>query len=342
MRKGIVMEITDHYLTLLTPDGQFLQAKKQKHPYTLGEEILFSPISQKKFLTRFAGIKQLSIAAAVVFIILGSMIPFYQNNKAYAYVSIDVNPSIELGINKQMEVVKLTAFNSDGKKIISHIGNWEKESMIALTQEVLEEMKKEGYLTNHHTMVISTVHTEAPEKKTDEQLTKNLSKMKVLAKESDLKVTVLNGTKQDMEKAHQLGITTGKYKEAEIQSLKKHQPTKKIEDNGSENQSNINPPVIQEQAENVKPAVPAQQHQSNAMENKAASGQTAPGAPGQTAPGHTGSRQTPPGQFKKEEIEQEHGRQYETDTNSMVKAAPNHSDINKNNINNQLYEVHHK
>src|SRR6476469_4401346 len=105
MKKGIVMEVNDSLLTLLTPDGQFLQARKQDHPYVLGEEILFKPISKKKslFVNRFIGVKQLSIAAAVLFLFLGSLIPVYQSNKAYAYMSIDVNPSIELGINKQME-----------------------------------------------------------------------------------------------------------------------------------------------------------------------------------------------------------------------------------------------
>ncbi|MCL6572409.1 MAG: anti-sigma factor domain-containing protein, partial [Bacillus sp. (in: Bacteria)] len=45
MKKGIVMDINDTFLTLLTPEGEFLRTKKQDHPYTIGEEIHFHPIA---------------------------------------------------------------------------------------------------------------------------------------------------------------------------------------------------------------------------------------------------------------------------------------------------------
>ncbi|HJV16480.1 MAG TPA: hypothetical protein VJ546_03695, partial [Bacillales bacterium] len=37
--------------------------------------------------------------------------------------------------------------------------------------------------------------------------------------EKDLELTVVNGTEKDMEKAHHLGITTGKYKEQKMSKL---------------------------------------------------------------------------------------------------------------------------
>ena len=47
-----------------------------------------------------------------------------------------------------------------------------------IAQMVLKEMKKEGYLNKKHSMVISTVRTENPEEKTEEQLTKNMGEIK--------------------------------------------------------------------------------------------------------------------------------------------------------------------
>lgn len=41
MKKGIIMEMDDSYLTLLTPDGEFCRAHKQDLPYTVGDEIHF-------------------------------------------------------------------------------------------------------------------------------------------------------------------------------------------------------------------------------------------------------------------------------------------------------------
>ncbi|MCQ6279867.1 anti-sigma factor domain-containing protein [Bacillus sp. EB600] len=328
MKKGIVMEVNDSLLTLLTPDGQFLQARKQDHPYAVGEEILFTPVSKKKSApeNRFRGVKQLSIAAvAALFLFLGSLIPEYQNNKAYAYMSIDVNPSIELGINKQMEVVKVTAFNSDGEKIISHIGDWKKMDVTDFAQIILKEIKKEGYLNEKHSMVISTVRTENTEEKIEKQLTKNMGEIKEMAIENNLQVTVINGTEKEMEKAHQLGITTGKYKEAKIQSLKKksnQQPVPIQEpenrENGVLNNSPIEPQK-QVDPDSVGPNV------QNGNRNESDKGQ-----------GAAIENHTPPGQLKKvEEMPKKQKNEFKSERKNESNEREKNLPINNSKITNQ-------
>jgi hypothetical protein len=220
------MEIDDAHLTVLTPDGKFLHAHKRNQAYSIGEEILFFPIEIPKRNSHFSfihlfKIKPLPVAFVALLFLLGSLIPIYQTNKAYAYMSIDVNPSIELGVNKKMQVVKLTPFNQDGKKIISQLSNWKKEEVSQLAQDILKEMNKQGYLKENHEMIISTVRTEKTEKQAEKNLTINMSEIKEIVKENHLKLTVLTGTEKEMEKAHHLGITTGKYQERKIHDLSK-------------------------------------------------------------------------------------------------------------------------
>ena len=214
MKKGIVMDIDDKFLTLLTPDGQFLRAKKQKSTCVIGEEITFTPFT--KIIPAFG--KKSIAAAAVLIILLGSLFPLHQNNQAYAYMSIDAKPSIELAINKKMQVVKLTPYNKDGKKITAKIGVWEKKDIEAISQTIIKEMKKQGYLKKNQTVIISAVKAENPEKKTDIQLTKNIKEIKEMVKEINIKPVIINGSEKDMEKAHHEGITTGKYKEKSLDS----------------------------------------------------------------------------------------------------------------------------
>ncbi len=238
MKKGIVMEINDGYLTLLTPDGEFLRARKQNQRYAIGEEIVFSPshVPEKKqaisFRKRMMSLKSLAVAAIALIIFFGSFLSVYQTNKAYAYVSIDVNPSIELVLNKKMQVLKVTAFNQDGKKIVAHIGDWKKKKIAELTQLLLNEMKKQGYFKDHHLVVISTVRTDKKEANAEKILSENMKEIKTAVKEKDLELTVLNGTPEELEKAHQLGITTGKYKESEQPLKEKKQPSSRGEING--------------------------------------------------------------------------------------------------------------
>lgn len=212
MKKGIVMEIDGQFLTLLTPEGQFLQAKKQKN-CVLGEEIFFTPMKKQLSVKRFIGVKQLSAAAVILLILFGALLPLYQNDKAYAYVSIDGKPSIELGVNKEMQVVTLTPYNNAGKIIISHLGTWRKVNVTSVTQAILNEMKKQGYLKKSNPVVISTVQIELPAVNIEKQFTKNIAEIKEMVIENNLNPVIFSGTEQDMEKAHHLGITTGKYKE---------------------------------------------------------------------------------------------------------------------------------
>ncbi|MDP4085743.1 MAG: anti-sigma factor domain-containing protein [Bacillota bacterium] len=223
MKKGIIMEIDDEHLTLLTPDGEFLRSMKQNKSYSIGEEILFTPFEKpnRNYLILFKQFiiqKPLPVILTALLLFIGSFLPMYQNNKAYAYMSIDVNPSIELGVNNKMEVVKLTAFNHDGESIISNITHWKSQEVSQLTQSLIGEMKKEGFLKKHHSVIISTVRTEKKEDAAEKKLTENLNEIEKVVKENHLEITVLNGTKKEMQEAHQLGITTGKYQETKLQS----------------------------------------------------------------------------------------------------------------------------
>lgn len=223
MKKGVVMEIDDAFLTLLTPEGEFLHAKKQNQPYAIGEEIHFFPIESAKTTNHFNTLKNVFklkpvwALMAALFIFLGSFFPMYQNNKAYAYMSIDVNPSIELSINKKMQVVEMTGYNKEGKEIISQLSKWKKEDVSKVAQTILAEMKKEGYLNTNKNIIISTVRTKEAEVKIDKKLQENIDEIKASVNKQKLEITVLKATESEWKKAHKLGITTGKFKKNKVQ-----------------------------------------------------------------------------------------------------------------------------
>ena len=251
MKKGIVMEIDDAFLLLLTPEGEFLRARKRNQPYEIGEEIHFFPMennelhgSRSRWTVRNMKMKPVWAALTVLLLILGSFIPAHQDNKAYAYMSIDVNPSIELGVNKKMQVVELTGFNKEGKKIIANISNWEKKDVSDLTQNILSEMKEEGYLKEKEQVIISTVRTEQAEKPVEDKLKENIEEIKDTVNKQHLEATVLSGSEKERKEAHQLGITTGKYKENKIQSIQNAENNETNESNGkSKSQKAVQAPM---------------------------------------------------------------------------------------------------
>ncbi len=219
MKKGIIMEINDAHLTLLTPEGEFLHSKRMDQIYNIGEEIHFFPIESVFYTKKLHSLKNVfkvktvwAVMAAIL-IFLGSFIPINQDNNAYAYMSIDANPSIELGVNKKMQVIELTGFNKEGKKIISELSGWKKINVTEVTQSILTEMKNAGYTKNNEQIIISTVRTNQTEDSVEKELQNNLKEIKATINQQKLKLTVITATKKERDEARELGLSTGKFQE---------------------------------------------------------------------------------------------------------------------------------
>lgn len=75
-----------------------------------------------------------------------------------AYIDIDVNPSIELTVNKLDRVIGVYAYNEDGKKILETINLKHKRYSEAVFA-IISEMEKEGYLVNNG-LVSATLRTD--------------------------------------------------------------------------------------------------------------------------------------------------------------------------------------
>lgn len=265
MKKGIIMEIDNEFLTLLTPEGEFLHSRKQNLPYAIGEEIHFFPLERVKTSKSFNPFKNIikckpvwALMAAFV-ILLGSFFPMYQNNKAYAYMSIDVNPSIELAVNKKMQVVKITGFNKDGKKIVSHLNNWKKKNVSKLAQTIIAEMNKEGYLNTKEQVIISTVRTKEPDVKVEKKLKESIEEIKESVDKQKVELTFMTATPEELVKAHKHGITTGKLQTNKTQAstngtstVKPNKKDKPADSKGIITKPNDSIPsgLIKQQAEN--------------------------------------------------------------------------------------------
>lgn len=326
MKKGIIMEIDNRFLTLLTPEGEFLRTKKQNQLYSIGEEIYFFPMesvnaTSKKSLKNIFRLKPVWVVMAALMLFMASFIPNYQDNKAYAYMSIDVNPSLELGVNKKMQVVELSGFNKEGKEILSHLKNWKKQDVSELTKTILAEMKKEGYFKDKHQVLISTVRMEQPEKKVEKKLKKNMDTIEKSVKDEKLELLVLTATEKERQKALKIGITPGKYQEAKIQSTKEKLKQEKAKANENQNKDHAVP--AQSQAENtLAPGQLKKQTENNSVQSDSRKGYKE---------SNTGKSANSPGYLKKmeeENIKQNQG-QYKKQTNSQGNFR-NNSNQNEN------------
>ncbi|MBT2683633.1 anti-sigma factor domain-containing protein [Bacillus sp. ISL-37] len=226
MRKGVILEINDLYLTLLTPEGEFLRARKLQQDYQVGEEIHFFPetltVKKKRFNLSFLNsFKTRSIAVAAVFMLaMTALVPVYQNGQVYAYMSIDVNPSIELAVNDDLKVLRMTGYNSEGEEIIGEIKGWKKKDAAVVAEMIIEEIEDEGFLKENKDVVIATVHNKKAKESVDRALEKKITEIKKTTQDENLNFKVMEATIEDREKAQKQGVTTGVYKEKQKDALK--------------------------------------------------------------------------------------------------------------------------
>jgi hypothetical protein len=244
MKKGVILSVNKRFVTLLTPEGEFLKTKRQEREYEVGEEITFSPAKQK-FTLAFSNIhssfkKTAVLSIASTFLILFSILPSYFSGPVSAYMTIDVNPSIELELDDDLEVLKLTGLNEDGKLVIGQLKDWKGKDIKAVTNRIVETTKQLGYLKGNKQIVVSTTLMEK-NKELDKNLKAEIKEISEQDNVSKTKMKVIQATKSDRKHAREQGISTGKYLEKKLNEDKDKikvnkrepapAPVKKVEEN---------------------------------------------------------------------------------------------------------------
>ena len=115
--RGIVAKIKGKSCIVITPDGEFKKVPLPGSGLTeIGQEITFRKKRGVPYLRHF----MVAASMLLVFIFVGR---FYlgQAPEASAYMTIDINPSIELAVASDGKVVSGSGLNSDGKIIMSKI-----------------------------------------------------------------------------------------------------------------------------------------------------------------------------------------------------------------------------
>ncbi|TNP27480.1 anti-sigma factor domain-containing protein [Bacillus sp. CD3-5] len=221
MNKGIVMDIKKHSVVVLTPNGEFITCKRKGDSCMIGEEISFDEQEQKA--SRFSIPYFLKPASLLVACFLCALLFFYNQpeEKVFAYVSVDINPSLEVSVTKDLRVIDLQACNDDGRRILKELKQWENEQLQEVIRTIIKQSQEDKYLTNDKQVMLTAV---AKDKSLEPQLEKA---MKELKKEYELKhitVEYQNSTMQVRENARKAGMGTGVYIKQENEKNKSVTP----------------------------------------------------------------------------------------------------------------------
>lgn len=175
----------------------------------------------------------LGLAAATVLSLGGGGAYAYAKTTPAAYVSVDINPSVELGVNSFGKVVSAQAYNEDGQKVLegTNLVNFDAEKAVStvITNAISDGYIKEDATTTAAVAVEITTSTDKEKMATEldeslkEAANKTLEDNNVNAEAESENVALAR-----RDEARQLGITPGKLNL--IQKLQALDPTINVED----------------------------------------------------------------------------------------------------------------
>jgi len=112
-RRGLVVDLRGEHAVVLTQDGEFTLVRSRR-PVSLGSEVT---------VPRTFPVRPVAQVAALILVMLMASWWWYQMRlgPAVAYVSLDINPSLELGVDARWRVVEARGLNPAGDELIAHL-----------------------------------------------------------------------------------------------------------------------------------------------------------------------------------------------------------------------------
>ena len=220
----------------------------------------------------------MAIMSVMIFTFTGVYI---QQQVPVATVALDVNPSIELTINKQEKILEARALNEEAEEILSAI-EYSKQPLQQVVRNLVGVMLQEGYLSQERNTVMVSVEGKRLEEAeglgelVKEQVRQKLSDEEI---EGDIITQAFIPNQDSKDKAEELGISIGKMHM--IERIMEQDEEATIED--------LEGKPIRDLARDLKPSEPPGQVKEN----------TGPPSepPGQVKE-NTGPPSEPPGQVK--------------------------------------------
>lgn len=161
MKKGIVMELHRNYTIIMTKEGSFLKAKPCKNGVIIGEEVAYEPLEfNKRHISILHSWRMLKTPVKTFFmtcVILLILLPLYMlsgERESYAYVTLDINPSIEMEVNEQFNVQTIRALNDEALLIMDQLPNYQDELLEEVIGRILDISEQTGLVNDEKNMIV--------------------------------------------------------------------------------------------------------------------------------------------------------------------------------------------
>ncbi|SDK48908.1 hypothetical protein SAMN05216243_3354 [Sediminibacillus albus] len=172
------MERHRHYMIVMDRDGVFRKAQPISHG-EIGAEVVYEPKESSRihnFLFTGKSVNNRTKIAAMTVMLLLITFPlyaWYNGDTAYAYVNVDINPSMEMEVNEALKVKDIQPLNEDAEMILAELGDqWKNKTVEEVTAQVIDQGRKDQLIEGENVVIIGVSYLEGPLK--DKHITKVL------------------------------------------------------------------------------------------------------------------------------------------------------------------------
>lgn len=210
------MEVKSDYAVIMSDSGCMEKISKKKN-MNVGQKIYYfdEDVIKVNNIINFRNRTFIKTMTSLAALILIAFTFFYQmsfRQQAYAIVSLDINPSIQIEVDSNQNIIKVDGMNDDAKKLnYDGLKGMNIKDGIA---KIKDELVKKDYLKNNKDVLVAFALVNKDEDETYEKSVEGAIKSSFDSK--DVTVTFVKGKQKDIDEAKSKGISLGRYEVAQI------------------------------------------------------------------------------------------------------------------------------
>lgn len=218
MNKGVVMEVSGEHLIVMTPGGSFEQIPKMNRNCQVGEEIMYASRQTGNRQPAFAALALFVSAVVLCMVMFTGLMAVFADKSVVAYFSFDINPSVELGIDKHKRVRELRGLNEKGEALVQGL-HFNGRTLDDVTDRLLRRAEQMNvFAAGQVDIVIASAILKEGVKLNEAQATERM-KQQILShvitaypQQADkIQVTVFAAPEAVVQAARESGVSIGQY-----------------------------------------------------------------------------------------------------------------------------------
>lgn len=223
-KRGLVTSIKDGHCIVVNPDGGYEKIPLPSRDVQVGEEVFYNRVRIP------AEFKSVLVAASFLLFFLTSVL-LYQGsvNRVAAYITMDINPSLEISVDSKSLVIDVTCLNEEATRLVKP-GEYKGKSLDYTIAAIIDKSVEQKFLKPGEENLIVTTISPVDDKAepVDGKALGRLVEQSATARECPVQVRVYTASGEIRKKAKNTGISSGRY--LIYKEMKKQDPSVKIDD----------------------------------------------------------------------------------------------------------------